>query len=231
MAKKKLGRMFGLLRSAEGLCADDKGYEAHGGIRFKVSPDPKRSPPLDSIAQKITKVIKFSPLKPGMLGPGDRAPDLEVIRPDGTVQKLSALRGKPLLIFMVRVKTNTMYCPLCLPSLDQLDEMVGEFQRRNVQVLIVGSTTTERCADFREAVGLKKLPIHADPQWNVFNAFDVGSVGPLPLHAWVLLDADGIVRWVWRMTGPDPERALPMPTFALDRIDEVFSGGLAASAI
>jgi peroxiredoxin len=225
--KPKLSRLFGLLPSAEGLSPDDPRCEGHCGIRFKRSPDPKRTPALDSFSGVGLKLIKRTS-RPGMLGPGDTAPSLEVIRPDGSVQSLEAFRGKPLLIFMVRVMSTQKYCPFCLPGLEQLDEMIGEFQQRGVEVMIVGASGKEECAEFREAIGLK-LPIHADPQWNVFKAYDAGTFASFPLHAWALLDAGGIVKWVWRMTGPDPERALPMPSFALDRIDEFLGRPLAAA--
>jgi peroxiredoxin len=110
---------------------------------------------------------------------------------------------------------------MCLPGLEQLDELMGDFRRQGVDVMAIASTGGEQCREFGEALGVN-YPIYADPEWKTFNIFGAGRLGSLPLHCWAIVDGKGILQWVWRLNGPDPQAALPMPVLALDKAQELF---------
>jgi peroxiredoxin len=43
-------------------------------------------------------------------------------------------------------------------------------------------------------------PLYADEERHLFKAFETGfSAGP-PLPAWVVVDTDGVIRYLWRAT-------------------------------
>lgn len=43
-------------------------------------------------------------------------------------------------------------------------------------------------------------PIYADPDYSLFAEYQTRfSAGP-PLPAWIVIDADGVIRYVWRAT-------------------------------
>jgi peroxiredoxin Q/BCP len=230
-------------------------FEAHGGIRYRNSADPRRTPELDvprrsrgagvdplairlatlhqapvlssKMAFPLPGMVGLSPCAVGprddMVKSGDAAPDFAVTAPDGRVLRLSDLRGRPVVLFMIRILSTSLFCPLCVPGLEQLDDLAEEFRALGAEILVVGASTAERCEEFAEALGLR-YPIYADPNWVSFKAFGAGRLGSLPLHAWALVDGEGIVQWVWRMNGPDENPALPMPSYVLDQFDEIFSG-------
>lgn len=234
--------------------ADPNDFESHGGIRYRKSADPKRTPTLDIPQQSATSgtepdpiavrlstlhqapvmsakmvfpLIGMQGLNPGPVGPrsdmvrpGEAGRGFTVFAPDGRRISLSDLRGKPFVLFMVRVQSAQMFCPVCLPALDQMNAARADFERRGVEVMVVASTTVEHCREFADALGLN-FPLYADPDWSVFRAFGSGRLGSLPLHAWALLDSRGVVRWVWRFHGDDPEAALPMPSLVMDKVHEV----------
>jgi hypothetical protein len=44
-----------------------------------------------------------------------------------------------------------------------------------------------------------------------------------PRQAWVIIDGDGVVRWIWRSGQRGTRTAVPMPTDVLAVADELFS--------
>jgi len=234
--------------------ADPKDYEGHGGIRYRRSPDPKRTPTLDvpratahtgidplsvrlstlhqapilssKMVFPLAGMAALNPCAVGprddMVKPGDKAPDFEVTAPDGKKVRLSDFRGKPVVLFMTRIFSTALFCPICVPGLEQMDEMVAEFRRRGIEVMNIASTSVERAREFAEALGVS-YPLYADPEWQSFKAYGAGRLGSLPLHAWAVVDGQGIVRFVWRLNGPDVKADLPMPAYVLDQVDTIFA--------
>jgi hypothetical protein len=44
----------------------------------------------------------------------------------------------------------------------------------------------------------RQYPIYTDEDWSLFHAFETGYFAGPPLPAWVVVDAKGVVRYVWR---------------------------------
>jgi peroxiredoxin len=66
-------------------------------------------------------------------------------------------------------------------------------------------------------------PLYSDESWDVFHAYGTGHVLSAPRQAWVILDGEGIVRWVWRSGQRQGGSRVPMPMDVLAVADELFA--------
>lgn len=64
--------------------------------------------------------------------PGDSAPDFELPRLDGTLQRLTALRGAWVLLHF-----TASWCPFCDAEVEHLGEVAGAYAGRGVKVVLV----------------------------------------------------------------------------------------------
>jgi len=77
---------------------------------------------------------------------GDLAPDFVLPRLDGSVQKLSNYRGKPVL-----VNLWATWCPPCIAEMPLLDAIVRDYSERGLVVLgIAGDDDAARVREFIE---------------------------------------------------------------------------------
>jgi peroxiredoxin len=77
-------------------------------------------------------------------GAGDLAPDFVLPKLDGSVQKLSNHRGKPVL-----VNLWATWCPPCIAELPLLDSIVRDYSSRGLVVLgIAGDDEAGRVREF-----------------------------------------------------------------------------------
>jgi hypothetical protein len=103
-----------------------------------------------------------------------------------------------------------------------------------LELLVVISTTKEYAErvvrDFE-----MPYPLFCDPEFDVFDAYDLGRVGGIPMQGWVVVDGEGIVQYVWRanntprggnFTRPGRPIECPMPVEVLESAREVL--GLSA---
>lgn len=136
--------------------------------------------------------------KPFRLNVGDPAAPFSIQSSNGETVSLSSLVGhKPFAIRLTRAQGSGIICPACVPGLDELTKTYGDFEAMGAQLLVVFPISHELTKDVVVNLELP-YPIFSDEDWTLFKAYDTGfSAGP-PLPAWVIGDANGIVRFVWR---------------------------------
>jgi hypothetical protein len=66
----------------------------------------------------------------------------------------------------------------------------------------------------RETCGISYL-LHPDATWDLYRAFGAGHVLLAPRQAWAIVDSDGIVRWLWRMSAATGGHRVPLPSEVL----------------
>jgi len=143
--------------------------------------------------------------------PGDAAPDFDLECTDGRKVSLADFRGKPLILRLTRAVSETFVCPACIPGMEDLKSTYPEFERRGFELAVVMSTTPAQSLAVIDYLGLN-YPLYSDPTWDVYRAYGTGHILMATKQAWVVVDGDGVVRWVWRFGEDDVTRiTVPMP--------------------
>jgi cytochrome c biogenesis protein CcmG/thiol:disulfide interchange protein DsbE len=99
-----------------------------------------------SSAAALALVVTLVPGCKGASGPrpGDLAPDFVLPKLDGSVQKLSNFRGRPVL-----VNLWATWCPPCIAELPLLDAIVRDYAPRGLVVLgVAGDDDDARVREF-----------------------------------------------------------------------------------
>jgi peroxiredoxin len=109
-------------------------------------------------------------------------------------------------------------CVHCMEQLHAIADRAGEFRRRDVRLIAISSNTPEEHA---ASLALGELPFRllADPEHENarrFHAYD--DFEDLELHATILIDGEGRVRWA--RTGGDPFTDLDFLLGEIDRVTE-----------
>jgi thiol-disulfide isomerase/thioredoxin len=153
-----------------------------GGCNRQADPAPQPEPAAAS-------ATAAQPLAPDTTQAGKRAPDVEVIGPDGRPAALSDLKGKPLLVNMWAT-----WCVPCVKELPTLDTLAAR-DAATLQVVVVSEDLEGRKAvdGFLQRRPLKTLKTWLDPQ----NALMIPTK-TVSLPTTILYDADG--KEVWRVT-------------------------------
>ncbi len=119
---------------------------------------------------------------------GQLARDFRVTAPDGTAVRLSALRGRPVLL-----NFWATWCPSCLAELPEFKRVQQELGADRLQVLAVNtgedSATAQRFLDTLDA---DAFYVGMDPSLVVADAYGVYG---MPTS--IFIDADGIVRAIY----------------------------------
>ncbi len=136
---------------------------------------------------------------------GGRLPDFVATDDEGRPFALAALRGRPVLLKFFRGH----WCPYCVAELRRWCELQPELDARGVTVVGVCGETAEEIRTKRVKHGLRAILV-PDPQLVVTDLFGLrnprnlaprpGVVIPLPIPTTILVDADGVVRWVDQST-------------------------------
>ena len=124
---------------------------------------------------------------------GDIAPDFDLPGTGGRTWTLSEFRGQPVvLVFYPGDDT-----PVCTKQLNSYNEGLEEFSQLTAQVLGISAQDVDSHERFASRHGLR-IPLLADTDKAVAAAY--GTLGPLgfPRRSVVIVDRDGIVRYIHR---------------------------------
>ncbi len=132
-------------------------------------------------------LVAVSPLALAEVKPGDRAADFEKKSIAGETVKLSALRGKVVL-----VDFWASWCEPCKRELPLLGKMAAKLKPRGVEIVTINIDDKQANAlDFIKTHGLGKLTVVADTDKTL-----VGKYEPPKMPSSFVVDKSGIVRAV-----------------------------------
>jgi thioredoxin-dependent peroxiredoxin len=137
--------------------------------------------------------------RPPRLHEGDPAPGFSLLGSHGETVSLESLRGKPFAIRLTRAMGTTTICPACVPGLDALTRSHAEFDAVGAELLVVFPVTHEHTEILVDTLELP-YPLYADEGMTLYKEYETGYSGGVPLPAWVVVDADGVIRFLWRAT-------------------------------
>src|SRR5689334_18603176 len=131
---------------------------------------------------------------------GSPAPEFVVVDVDGAKVRLSALRGMPVLLKFFRGS----WCPYCVAELRDFDALAPEFAALGVRLIAVSPDRAEELAKLARSRPWRILLLadpsnHAARRYNLQNRNFTPKRGPyreLVIPTSILIDADGIVRWI-----------------------------------
>ncbi|GAB4440139.1 MAG: TlpA disulfide reductase family protein [Chloroflexi bacterium OHK40] len=106
----------------------------------------------------------------GKLADGDAAPDFSYTLPDGTVQKLSDLRGKQVVV--------NFWATWCLPCIEEMPELQRVYDSSSGAVVVLGvnrNELPEAIARFVPTVGVT-FPLIADATGAIGDRYSVTSL-------------------------------------------------------
>lgn len=130
-------------------------------------------------------------------------PALDVAAQDdgGAPFALAALRGRPVLLKFFRGH----WCPYCVAELKRWRELAPDLARRDVVVVTVCAEDAPAIRAGRVKHGLDAIML-PDPELAITDLYGLrnprnfaprpGLILPLPIPTTILIDADGIVRWI-----------------------------------
>lgn len=173
---------------------------------------------------------------PPAVAVGEPALDLVATDADGRPFALSALRGRPVLLKFFRGH----WCPYCVAELRRWEAMRPALEALGVAIVTVCADRAEEIRAGRKKHGLRAVML-PDPtlaltdRWRLRNPRNFaprpGMIIPLPIPTTILVDADGVVRWIDQATDymrrSDPERVLPV---IRERLVESTAGRRVAAA-
>jgi len=125
---------------------------------------------------------------------GEPAPDFDVVDFRGDAVKLSAYRGRSNVLIVLN---RGLICPYCRKHLTELARRYDEFRRRNTEIIAVGADSAPAFERFWIAADIPFIGV-PDTDRTVLRRYGqqvrLMRLGRLP--AVVLVDREGIVRWV-----------------------------------
>ncbi len=135
-----------------------------------------------------------------MLTPGQMAPDFTLPRDDGTTVTLSALRGRPVVIFTYGADGT----PTCTNEVMEFNTLAPQFAALGVDVLGLSKDTVAKHAKFRTKMGIT-LPLLSDGSqmmeaWGAFGEkLFFGKLVQGVLRQTFLIDANGTLEHIWKV--------------------------------
>jgi peroxiredoxin len=63
--------------------------------------------------------------------------------------------------------------------------------------VVVMTITLAQANDVVDGLGFP-YSIYVDPQWDLYKAYDAGFISGCPMPAWILIDRQGSIRYLWR---------------------------------
>lgn len=103
-----------------------------------------------------------------LVNEGDTAPDFSINMEDGTVKKLSDLKGK-----VVWINFFATWCPPCRKELPHLEKEVylNFKQNKNFEVLVIGREHDWATVNKFKADNNYALPFYPDPERKIFSKY------------------------------------------------------------
>ena len=129
-----------------------------------------------------------------MLKVGTPAPDFTATLDDGSEFKLSAQRGKPVVLYFYP-KDET---PGCTTQACSFRDNYGRVQKYGATIYGISTDSVESHEKFREHHALP-FPLIADPTKEIRKAYDAETLfGLLTARVTYVVDGEGIVRHAFR---------------------------------
>lgn len=136
-----------------------------------------------------------------MLTPGQTPPDFTLPRDDGSLVTLSAMRGRPVVIFVYGADGT----PSCTNEVMEFNTLAPQFAALGVDVLGLSKDTVAKHAKFRTKMGIT-LPLLSDhgtqmmESWGAFGEkLFFGKLVQGVLRQTFLINADGTLAHVWKV--------------------------------
>jgi len=151
--------------------------------------------------------VEYAAGEPGV---GETAPDFELASATGGTYRLSAQRGETVLLYF----HEGLMCAPCWKQVVDVQADLAEFTALGVdEVVAISVDPLASQAQHAEQVGVR-IPALADEDKSVsqrYNALSYGMMnGMMPGHTFVLVGADGVIRWRADYGGP-PKYTMYVP--------------------
>ncbi len=127
------------------------------------------------------------------LSVGDRAPDFTLPGTGGTEYSLHEYAGRPVVLVFYPGDDTAV----CTKQLNAYNDGLAQFEALDAQVLAISSQNLDSHERFSGRHGFR-FPLLTDADKQVAGLY--GTLGPLgfPRRSIVIVDADGVVRYVHR---------------------------------
>lgn len=135
-----------------------------------------------------------------MLKEGDPAPDFALPDPDGTIRKLSDLKGRHAVVYFYPKDDTTG----CTKEATGFSELKPEFDKLDAEIIGISPDSVKSHAKFREKYALQ-VTLLADEQKQAIEAYGVWAEKKMYGKAYMgvdrstfLIDPDGKIAAVWQ---------------------------------
>jgi peroxiredoxin len=131
---------------------------------------------------------------------GSFAPDFKLQATNGQEITLSDFRGKQnVIVFFIRETT----CSQCRTHVTQLGRMYDQFREAGAEIIVILGENIEKAREYAAGIGLP-FPILSDPDRAIYQLYELEKYFLLfQRTASVVVDKDGIVRYLKRTTVPN----------------------------
>ena len=148
-----------------------------------------------------------------MIEVGQRAPDFTLPDHDGKDVSLSDFAGRRLLLAFYPLD----FSPVCTDQLTAYREIAPQLEDAGVELVGVSVDSAFAHAAFREKLGIETVLLaDFEPKGAVASSYGAYIEGAgIASRALVLIDADGVVEWVYETDTPAD---IPPPSLILDAI-------------
>jgi peroxiredoxin len=150
-----------------------------------------------------------------MIRAGEPAPAFTLPDQDGNEVSLADFRGRTVLLVFYPAD----FSPVCTDQLNVYQEVLGELERRGVELLGVSVDSAWTHKAFRAQLGVT-FPLLADfhPKGEVARAYGVWVEDHgVSARALVMIGEDGVVRWAHRSPSP---LEIPGANLIFDALDQ-----------
>lgn len=138
---------------------------------------------VDRPAEGVTGLALTGTVADAPPGVGEEPPDFSVTTTDGTVIRLSDLKGQPVWLTF-----GASWCSQCRAEAPDIQAAYQRYRDRGLAVLAVFQESVESAADYATRVGLT-FAMGVDPDTRIASAYHVVGI---PTH--LFIGADGRVR-------------------------------------